>query len=370
MSVVVIDNGTGFCKAGFAGESTPSVEFPSVVGRPKYIPVVVGLKYRNMYIGGSAQARRGMLHLSYPIRQGIVHSWRDLETIWDHTFNHLLETDPQEQAVIVSEAPKNPLRNREKMLEILFEKFKCRGVFVAIQAVLALYTSGQTTGVVLDSGDGISHAVPIYEGYAIHHAVSRMEYAGRTLTDYLAQLLTERGYYFTTSAESEIVRDIKESLCFASEDFIEDKKSCAKDVSAFEKRYTLPDGQVLRIGSERFRCPEVLFTPSLLNLEDPGFHDSLYNSVMKCDVDIRRDILKNVVLSGGNTMFPGLPNRLRREMQELCSSKVKVWAPADRRYAVWLGGSILGSLSTFKDICITRAEYNDYGPRIVHRKCF
>ncbi|GFY62278.1 actin-6 [Trichonephila inaurata madagascariensis] len=368
--VIVIDNGTGFCKAGFAGDSSPKVEFPSVVGRPRYIPVVAGLKYRNLYVGGSAQARRGILSLTYPIRQGIIQDWKDLETIWDHTFNHLLEVDPSEHAVIVSEAPKNPLRNREMMLEILFERFRCQGAFVAIQAVLALYTGGRTTGIVLDSGDGVSHAVPVYEGYAIHHAISRLEYAGRALTDYLLQLLTERGYYFTTSAEVEIVRDIKESLCFISKDFLSDMKSCAKDMSPFDRRYVLPDGQVLTVGSERFRCPEVLFRPSFLNLDGPGIHGTLFDSVMKCDVDIRKDILENVLLSGGNTLFPGIAIRLRQELQDLCHSRVRVWAPAERRYAVWLGGSILGSLSTFKDICISRSEYDDYGPKIVHRKCF
>ncbi|GIY33279.1 actin-6 [Caerostris darwini] len=323
-----------------------------------------------MYVGGSAQARRGILALTYPIRQGIVQDWNDLEMIWDHTFHHLLEVNPRDHAVIVSEAPKNPLSNRERMLEILFEKFGCQGVFVAIQAVLALYTGGRTTGIVLDSGDGISHAVPVYEGYAIHHAISRVEYAGRALTDYLLQLLTERGYYFTTSAETEIVRDIKETLCFVSKDFVADMKACARDSKTYDQRYILPDGQVITIGSERFRCPEVLFRPSFLNLDGPGFQGTLYDAVMKCDVDIRRDILDNVLLSGGNTLFPGIATRLREELQDLCPSKVRVWAPAERRYAVWLGGSILGSLSTFQDICISQKEYDDYGPKIVHRKCF
>ncbi|KAG8186668.1 hypothetical protein JTE90_014744 [Oedothorax gibbosus] len=370
MSVIVIDNGTGFCKAGFAGDSAPKVEFPSVVGRPRYIPVVAGLKYRSLYVGGSAQARRGVLALSYPIRQGIVNDWDDLETIWDHTFNHLLEADPSRGAVIVSEAPKNPLKNRERMIEILFERFDCRGAFVAVQAVLALYTAGRTTGLVLDSGDGISHAVPVYEGYAIHHAISRMEYAGRTLTDHLSQMLTERGYYFTSSAELEIVRDIKETLCFVSDNFAADMKRCAKSSKDYDHKYVLPDGQILKIGSERFRCPEVLFRPSLLNLEEPGFQGALYDSVMKCDVDIRRDLCDNVILSGGSTLFPGLKSRLRAELQELSNCRVRVRAAKDRRYAVWLGGSVLGSLSSFGEICVTKADYEEYGPRIVHRKCF
>ncbi|XP_035216201.1 actin-85C-like [Stegodyphus dumicola] len=370
MSVIVMDNGTGFCKAGFAGDSSPQVEFPSVVGRPRYIPVVAGLDYRSFYVGGEAQAKRGILALSYPLQQGIIRNWDDLEVIWDHTFSHLLEVDPSEYPVIVSEAPKNPLRNREKMLEILFETFNCPGAFIAIQAVLSLYTGGRTTGIVLDSGDGISQAVPVYEGYAIHHAIWRIEYAGRTLTDYLRQLLTERGYYFTTSAEHEIVRDIKESLCFVSQDFVNDMRVCSRNLSAFNHEYVLPDGQVLTVGSERFRCPELLFRPSYVNLEEPGFQEVIYDSIMRCDVDIRRYIMQNVLLSGGSTMFPGMEQRLHHELKHMCPFDVHVCAPKERRYAAWVGGSILGSLSTFRDICVTRSEYNDYGPRIVHRKCF
>ncbi|XP_054719083.1 uncharacterized protein LOC129228429 [Uloborus diversus] len=370
MSVIVMDNGTGFCKAGLAGDATPLVEFPSVVGRPRYIPVVAGLNYRSLYVGGAAQSRRGILRLSYPIRQGIVRDWEDMEVIWEHTFHHLLDIDPSDYAVIVSEAPKNPLRNREKILEVLFEKFRSKGAFVAIQAVLALYTGGRTTGVVLDTGAGISHVVPVYEGYAIHHAICRLEYAGKHLTEYLRELLTERGYYFTTTAEREIVRDIKESLCFVSEDFLSDMKIASSNLKAFDQKYTLPDGQEITVGSERFRSTEMLFRPNFINLEDPGIQGAVYDTAMRCDVDIRKDILDNVLISGGNSLFPGLSSRLKQELQAMCPCPVRVWAPAERRYAVWLGGSILGSLSTFREICVTRSEYEDYGPHIVHRKCF
>ncbi|XP_055946964.1 actin-6-like [Argiope bruennichi] len=255
-------------------------------------------------------------------------------------------------------------------VEILFDKFGCQGAFVAIQATLALYTGGRTTGIALDSGDGVSHTVAVDEGYVIHHAISRLENAGRALTDYLLALLTERGYYFTSTVEIEIVRDIKEKPCFISKDFVADMRACAKSPTSYDRMYKLPDGQVLTVRSERFRCPEVLLRPSFLNLDGPGFQVTLYDSIMKCDVDIRRDILENVLLSGGNTLFPGIAGRLQNELQDMCSSRVRVWAPAERRYAVWLGSSILGSLSTFKEICITKSEYEDYGPKIVHRKCF
>jgi len=367
---LVIDNGTGLSKNGYAGEDQPRSVFPTLIGYPKYQSIMSDVDHyvREYYVGEEAMNLRGVLKLIYPIVHGMVTDWDAMEKIWHYTFHNDLRVNPSEHPILLTEAPLNPSSNREKFAEILFETFNVPAMYVSMQAVLSLYASGRTTGLVIDAGDGVIHIVPIYEGFAISHAISRIDIAGRDITEYLRRLLRTRGKALTSSAEKEIVRDIKERLCYVALD-PEKELKLAEKVSGMEKQYTLPDGETLTIGPERFLAPEAFFNPSAIGKEETPLDESIYNSVQLCDIDLRKELYQNIVLSGGSTMFPGLKERLHKELTELVPEniEIRIVAPPERRYSVWIGGSILSSLKTFQRLWVSRKEYQEQGPGVIKR---
>ena len=368
-TALIFDNGSGTFKAGYAGDSVPRVVFPSIVGHLNRQCVMPGMRENDCYIGSEAQKKRGILSLRYPIEHGVVTNWDDMEKIWSHTFYNELHVAPDKHPILLTEAPLNPTANREKMAQIMFETFNTPAMYIAIQAMLSLYSSGRTTGMVLECGHGVSYTVPIYDGCVLQHAILRLNLAGHDLTCYLMQILREQGHSFTTTAEQEIVRSIKEKLCYVAQDFQRETDTAAFS-SALQQNFELPDGQVITVSDQRFRCPEVLFQPSFMGMESDGIHEMCYNSIVKCDLDIRRDMYANIVLSGGSTMFPGFPERTQNEITALAppTTKVKVIAPPERKYSAWIGGSVLASMPGFKKTLVTKQEYNESGPSVVHHR--
>ncbi|KAI4267964.1 MAG: hypothetical protein LQ337_008105 [Flavoplaca oasis] len=379
---IVLDGGTGFLKVGYAAQNFPEHQYPSIVGRPilrseeKSGDIVV----KDIMCGDEAAAARSMLQITYPMENGVVKRWDDMEHLWNYTFNEKMRIDTTGRKILLTEPPMNPLKNREQMCDYMFEKYNFGGVYVAIQAVLALYAQGLSSGVVVDSGDGVTHIVPVYESTVLTHHTKRLDVAGRDVTRNLIALLLRRGYALNRTADFETVRQIKEKLCYVSYDLELDQR-LSEDTTVLVESYTLPDGRVIRVGSERFEAPECLFQPHLVDVEQPGISEFLFNTIQGTDVDVRSSLYKAIVLSGGSSMYPGLPSRLEKELKQLWLTKVlggnperlnkfkvRIEDPPRRRHMVFLGGAVLANIMADKEnMWISKQEWQEQGPRILSK---
>ncbi|XP_074861697.1 actin-1-like [Carettochelys insculpta] len=362
---VVIDTGTGSTKSGLAGDEKPRSVLPSCVGVPK-----VRTKDSPLYCAGDSLLRRSPeVSLNTVMTHGVVTDWDALEMLWHHIFYTELGVCPEELAVLVTDAPLSPTTNREKMAELLFESFEVPAMLVAHRSLLAVYSYGRTNGLVIGCGYGTSYTAPVHDGYILPHATYRLDVAGNALTHYLAKLMGECGNPFWEE-ELALVCRIKEQCCYLPEDY---QAELAGDEAKYLLDFTLPDNQVISIGSERFRCPEALFAPSALGLPEGGIHLQAMNSIQKCQPERQAELLANVLLAGGTTLLRGFSERIRKElhpMEAAGKGHVGVLAAPHRSYAAWLGGSIVASLNAFQNIWISRHAYEERGPFIVHRHCF
>jgi len=361
---IVIDNGSGVIKAGFAGDQVPKCVFPNFIGHAKHTRVMMSELPSNEFIGPKADEYRGLLKITHPMEHGIVQDWNDMEKLWTYIYGKDgLNISAEEHPVLLTEAPLNPRKNREEACKILFETFNVPAVYVSMQAVLSLFATGRTTGVVLDSGDGVTHAVPIYNGFSLNHSIMRSDVAGRDITKYLQLLLRKEGHVFRTSAEFQIVRQIKEKHCYVAYDEKKEENMEIDRQNDERNMYNLPDGRQVSIGAARFRAPEALFDPMLLGEESMGIHEVLVNSIQKSDMDLRRTLWSNIVLSGGSTMFAGFGDRMLKEVKKMAPKdiKIRISAPQDRLLTTWSGGSILAGLATFKTIWVKKTDYEEKG---------
>ncbi|KAJ5240466.1 actin-1 [Penicillium citrinum] len=311
-----------YTKAGFAGDDDPRAIFTTIVGHD-------GGVENNAYVGDSALANREVLSLTNPVEHGLITNWDDVEEIWNHAFVTGLQVAPEEYPVLLTEVPLNPKANREKTMQIMLETLKVPAFSFGMGAVLALHASGRTTGLSVDCGHGSIDCVPVYEGFPLPHAILRMSVGGNDITEYLANRLDGNAF------NSDIFPDMKENHCYVA---LDSEKESQRNI---KHSYELPDGQIIEMGEAIFRAPEVLFQPAMIGLETAGIHTQAYNSIFKCDLDIRRDLYGNVIL-----------------------------LPPEQKYSTWIGGSMLASLSTFQDRWVTKEAYDESGPSIVHRTCF
>lgn len=382
--VVVCDNGTGYVKCGFAGDNFPRAVFPCMVGRPlmRYEEEVTETQLKDIMVGDQAAQERHNLEVTYPVSNGIVQNWDDMHHIWHHTFYERLAIDPRECKILLTDPPLNPTKNRQQMVSTMFETWGFQGAFIQVQAVLTLYAQGLLTGLVVDSGDGVTHIVPVLDGFSFPHLTKRLNVAGRHVTEHLTELLSRRGYAFNRTADMDTVRQIKEKLCFVSYDYKRDMK-LANETTNLVRTYTLPDGRTIKVGAERFLAPEALFNPELVDVEGGGIADCVFKCVQENDVDNRMLMYEHIVMSGGSSMYPGLPSRLEKEIKALYLDKVlngnkeglkklklKIEDPPRRKHMVFLGGAVLADIMRSRqEFWISKQEYEEQGIERALKKC-
>lgn len=365
VQTLVVDLGSGLVKGGYGGDDAPRTVFPTVVARAKDKDISE-LDGREYWFGSDAVGhRKEFLSLSNPVERGVVTDWDEMEKLWHYIFFHELRTCTN-SPVLLAEPQINPSEKREKMMELLLETFGIPATFVALQGSLALCSTGKTAGLVIDIGDSICNAIPIYEDRALNHAVCYSDVAGRDLTNYMSSLLNERG----ESVSNEKCNELKErGGTYVALDFEEELKiSPANLEKTNEYRYD-KNNSSNTISTERFKCPEALFRPSLVGKVDSiGIPEMAYNAIMKCHHDIRREFYSNIILCGGSSKFDGIADRMLREIVNLASSatRCKVIAPTERAFSTWLGGSIMSTLPNFEQSCIYREQHEEVGSSIIH----
>ncbi|XP_062040232.1 actin-related protein T1-like [Lepus europaeus] len=363
---VIFDNGSGLCKVGLSGDIGPRHIVSSVVGHPKFNIPSARANPKKYFVGVEALDKNDSLYLHYPIERGLVTGWDDMEKLWNHLFEVELGVKPNEQPVLLTEPSLNPRETRERTAETMFEKFNVPGFYLANHAMVALYASACVTGLVVDSGEGLTCTVPIFEGYTLPHAVTKLCVAGRDITEHLTRLLLANGCNFPCILNKAVVDDIKEKLCYVA------VEPGNKRGHVVLRKYKLPDGNVIPIGDQLSQVPEVLFTPDQLGIHNPGLSKMVSSSILKCDTDIQKNLFAEIVLCGGTTLFPGLEERLMNELELLASkgTPIKITASPDRCFSSWIGSSIMTSLSTFKQMWVSSAEFEEVGVSVVQRKCF
>ena len=380
---IIIDNGTNTMKAGFSDDDVPRVVIPTVLGRPASNsgpqpeqPVEEEddkNEQIDIFVGEEALNKGGTLQLSRPIVKGEITDYETMELIWKHIFYNELLTETKTHSVIVTEAPFATYENRKKMAEILFDNLGVESLYITNNSTLALYANGKTTGTVVDIGYQTTSFVPIYEGFVLNHAVTKVDTGGKDLTDYFAYIIGQRSDNdkFTNEGQKSMINELKEKICEVAEDYDSQIKKCL-DQKILEE-YNLPDGSKVHIGPEKYQCPELLFQPQFFQKDHYGLHEQTFKSIKRCDEDIEKDLFQNVVLCGGSSLFLKIRKKFEKELQSLAPTgkTVKVIAPPERKYSAWLGGAILSSMKNFKSaMFVSKKEYNENGYGIINDKFF
>ncbi|CAG8880237.1 unnamed protein product [Penicillium salamii] len=421
---VVMDNGTGYSKLGFAGNDSPSFVFPTAIatkaagsagssaGRPPVankpsflgggggassnLSAKRGTEDLDFFIGDEALAAgQGPGYgVNYPIRHGQIENWDHMERFWSNSIFKYLRVEPEDHYFLLTEpVTPEPPENRENTAEIMFESFNCAGLYIAVQAVLALaasWTSSKVTdrsltGTVIDSGDGVTHVIPVAEGYVIGSSIKSIPIAGRDITYFVQNLLRDRA---EPDSSLKTAEKVKEEYCYVSPDIVKEFARYDREPDRFLKHtVTAPNGRSINIdiGYERFLAPEIFFNPEIYSSDFLTPLPNVVDGVIQSSpIDVRRGLYKNIVLSGGSTLYKDFGRRLQRDIRHLVDDRIRasearsggarsggldvaVVTHKRQRHGPWFGGSLLGQTPEFRSYCHTKAEYDEIGPSIVRR---
>ncbi|KAK7033019.1 hypothetical protein R3P38DRAFT_2700464 [Favolaschia claudopus] len=398
LAPIICDNGTGYSKVGFAGNSDPSFVFPTAIAtkgsassssnapaipsKPGHLASKRGVEDLDFFIGDEAlaNAKTPGYGVHYPIRHGMIDNWDHMERYWEQTIFKYLRAEPEDHYFLLTEPPLNAPENREQTAEIFFESFNIQGLYIAVQAVLALAASWSSnrvtdrtlTGTVIDSGDGVTHVIPCAEGYVIGSAIKHIPIAGRDISQFVLNLMRERGEMASVPPEDQlrVASKVKENYSYVCQDIVKEfRKYDAEPYKHFERyegEHTVTGRKyAVDVGYERFLAPEIFFNPEIYSSDFLTPLPEIVDDVIKqSPIDVRRGLYKNIVLSGGSTMFQHFGQRLKRDLKQLVDRRldasvlasgslqkssgveVDVISHKRQRYAVWFGGSLLASLLT------------------------
>ena len=371
---IIVDLGTSQIKAGFSGQEKPKIHSPNFIGEPKSKKNYKE-NQKNIYISEECNKYTGNLNLRFPIEHGVFKNTEDISLIFNYIFSKLEMKAEEIKAhpILISEPLHNQDTNREKIAEILFEKMGVPSLIFGTQPLLSLFSTSYTTGVILESGDAITQSCVSYEGYLISSSCLRYDYGGRDVTNTLKVLIDRNNHTlnYNSSTDMKIFTNIKEKQCYLkiNKDKNEEEKSA--DFVSVASQYILPDGTKIELKDEKIWAPEILFNNRLNFSEYPTFHEMVFTSISKADINIKNKLYNTVVLSGGNTLFRGMEEKMKNNLAKLAPKhiEIKIRMNSDPQLSCWNGGNVITSLSSFKKMLVTINDWNEQGKKIIHSKC-
>ena len=361
---IVIDNGSCYSKSGFNGENAPRSVIPTIVGKYKNPSLLLTEDKERFYFGREALHNSSCLSLNYPVEEGIITNWDYMEKLWNYIFYNELKVTPEAHNLLLTENIFNSNRNREKIAQIMFEKFNIFNIHIEPQPTMTLFSTSKTTGLVFESGDYNTQIVPIFEGYIIPQGVATTSLSGKSVTKYLLSKLKDKLQKFKINNLYEFSMKIKEKHCYLN---LDTNKETHENTEL-----ELPDGNKILLGKEKFTATEILFNPNELNSELTGYPQMIADSIKKTDMNLRREFYANILLGGGNSDIKNFNERLKKEISNLIPSNIfnylRINAQIERKYSAWIGASVVCSSGTFQQMWISKNDYEEIGAHVIHKK--